>query len=83
MFPSPYFAQRYFPTAYWPKTGTLTVEGAPSLSFANPNRVTVFQCERRGAVFERVADLTVFASNARGLVFEVPPRGIVFFVEEP
>lgn len=83
MFPASYFAPRYYPAPYWPKTGTLTVEGAPSTSYTSRERVAVFQCERRGAVFERVADFVVFVPNSRGLVFEIPPRGIVFFVEEP
>lgn len=82
MFPAPWFAPRYFPARYWPKNGSLAVEGAPSTSFEIRTRGDVYVCERRGAVYERVAESAVFAAQARGDVFETAPRGAVFFVEE-
>lgn len=82
MFPSRFFPSRAFAPRYWPKVGGAATGGDPSTVFVAAERITVCVCERRGAVFERGGDLSVFTSDARGLVFDVASRGVVFFVEE-
>lgn len=82
MFPSRYFADRAFAPRYWPKVGAAATGGEPSTAFVAGERIAVCVCEGRGAVFDRGGDLSVFTSNARGLVFDVASRGKVFSVEE-